>query len=177
MKTHIMKNKELKVKLGGAPLPFILFGYALIITCLGVNWDYWYLIPILLLIGIFLITIKDRLLIDFERKTLYKYTLLLFMKKGEYFDLSEVQYISMVKVNVSQRMYVQSISTTTSETMIMSNLIFSNNKRIQLYNMKYQESLRLNTLIANGLGIKILDITSGEKKWIEPTMKATAAVV
>lgn len=165
-----MEHKELKIKLGGLPLPFVIFGYVLILAGLGINLEYCFIMPILIVIGLFLITVKDRLLFDFEKRTMFKYSLLLFMKKGEYIDLSEVEYISMVRVKISQRMYVQSISTTIDETMIWSNLIYPNNKRIQLYRKKYQESRKLNTIIANGLGIKILDVSTGGKNWIEPTV-------
>ncbi len=163
-----MENKELIVKNGGFPLTFVIFGYALITSVLLTDFQYWYISIVLAIIGLLIVTAKDRLLFNFKDKTLYKYSQFLFFKKGEYIDLKETEYIAMVRVNVSQRMYVQSISTTVSEVMMATNLIFPNNKRLPIYRRKYEESMNLNTQIANGLQIKILDLSTREKVWIDP---------
>ncbi|MCU4177816.1 hypothetical protein [Carboxylicivirga sp. N1Y90] len=162
------ENNQLKLKLGGLPVPFVLFGYALIITGLLASIEFWYIQILLIIVGLFLVTARDRMIIDYSSKSLYKYSTYLFMKKGETFDISEVDYISMVRVNVSQRMYHQSISTTLDNVMLTTNLIFPNNKRMKLFRKKFEECKQLTEEISNGLGIKVLDVSTGKKNWIEP---------
>ena len=167
-----MNNKELKVKLGGLPAPFVIFGYAIIITSFMLDYHLWYVSILLLLIGLLAVTARDRMIFNFDDKTLYKYSTFLFFKKGETIDLSKTEYISMVRVNVSQRMYHTSISTTVSEEMMLTNLIFPDNKRLPIYRKKYEESMMLNKKISDGLNVKILDLSTREKNWIAPQARA-----
>jgi hypothetical protein len=163
-----MEQNELKIKLGGLPLPYVMMGYMLIVVGIVITPNYPYIMPVLIIIGIFLITLKERLLFNFDKKTMYKYSLLFFMKKGEYFDLSEASYISMIRVNITRQMNVLSITTSVNEAMIRSSIIFPDNKKMLLYRMKHEESMKFNKIIANKLNMKILDISSGQKVWIEP---------
>lgn len=158
----------LKISLGRLPLPFVFFGYAIILTGLAALLDYWYISVPIILLGLFFVTARDYLVIDFARKRLIKTSTYLFMKNSKIVDVSNAEFISLVRVNVSQQLYHQSIGTTINDVMLSAYVIFPGNKKIKLFRKKFEESKALTSTIANGLQLRLLDLSTGKKVWMEP---------
>ncbi len=164
---NAMHQNQLLIKLP-IPMPLVIIGCVLIAVGLMTGINSWYVMIPILLAGIFCISVRDRLLFDFKEKTLYKYSLFIFLKRGEYIKLHQAEYISMIPVILSQNLYMRGPTHTLTDTAVVTNLIFPNHKIVKLYRMNYEASLKYNKVISNGLNVKIMISSSGNHEWIEP---------
>ena len=126
---------------------------------------------ITLLLGILLVFSYQGILVDAEEKKYLKYDRFLSFKLGNWQDLSTPCYVTIVRIKLSSRRTAASPMVTPEEGQRAKaykvNLVVEGDERFvgicrgTRENM-IQEALRLGSY----LGIRVLDFTTHEKKWI-----------
>ncbi|GEM_PF-6369589 len=168
-----MKN-VIRIENGKLPMQFMLIGFVLIVLSIFFVVENQIIGAVLVIPGIFIIAIREGVLVDNENKSVFRYIKIFVFEKKELIDFSEVKYLSMVKVNVKQTMNVLTISNTQSKIMRKVNLIFENNKHKQLFQCNLLDALEKAKLVANITELKILNLTHGKEEWINPTKTPVA---
>ncbi|MEA3317073.1 MAG: hypothetical protein U9R54_03880, partial [Bacteroidota bacterium] len=123
---------------------------------------------ILFLLGVSIVFIHQGIMLDNDNKLIYRYIKLFVFEKKAAIDFSKVEYLSIVKVNFKQTMNVLTISNTQSKTMYKVNLIFVNNKYKELFKGELSDVIEKSKLIADTWNLRILNLSTGKKEWIEP---------
>lgn len=80
-----------------------------------------------------------------------------------------VEYLGLVRVGLGRKMWVQSIQTDTSEMMCKFNLVHPNNKFTTMGYGKKEQMFAMAERVAKSSNLKIYDVTTPEKKWINPS--------
>lgn len=145
---------------------FILGGL-LVVTGISLIINSIYYGIILLFIGLVIVLSKKGLKFDLKNKRIMFYFKIAFYTSGHWEDFSDLSYIALVKVNISQQMNVVSLSGTSSEMKVKMNFIKSNNKIVPIYTERKTIILPLARKIAKGFNVDIFDNTAGKKYWIK----------
>ncbi len=144
----------LKYKTGKLPINYIALGVLLFVVSI------WRLIIqdwvgiIYLLIAILFLFIESGFMIDTERKKLKKYTGLFALRNGDWMDISSVVNLQIVKVRVSQTMFV--ISIRRIESKVVYKLIMNlPNRKLDLMSGEKEKILKSANEVSSALNITI----------------------
>lgn len=144
----------LKYKTGKLPINYIALGVLLFVVSI------WRLIIqdwigiIYLLIAILFLFIESGFMIDIERKKLKKYTGLFALRSGDWMDISLVENLQIVKVRVSQAMFV--ISIRRIESKVVYKLIMNlPNRKLELMSGEKEKILISANEVSSALNITI----------------------
>lgn len=156
---EIKKKRELinLFILGGL---FVVLGIMLIVQTI-------YYGIILLFIGLIIVLSKKGIRIDEKNKRLMHYFKIVFYTSGNWEDFSDISYIALVKVSLSQQMNVVSVTGSSSEVQTKMNFVKSNNKVVPIYTDRKTKIFPLAEKIAKAFHIDIYDNTEGKKHWIK----------
>ena len=130
----------------------------------------WFIKIPLVVMGIALITSRDRLAIDFENRRIMKYALILGYRWGKWLPADRAKYISLVRIRMHRNENFISITRHSTKAMVKANLIFSKKHYVTLFREKGDNALEMVKTIALGFDLKILDMTGKGKQWIEPNI-------
>ena len=156
---EIKKKRELinLFILGGL---LVVLGFVLVIQTIYYGF-------ILFVIGLLIVLSKKGLMIDTKNKRIIHYFKILFYTSGTWEDFSDISYIALVKVNLSQQMNVVSVTGSSSEVQVKMNFVKSNKKLVSVYTDIKKNIFPLAEKIAKGFNVDIYDNTDGKKQWIK----------
>jgi len=150
-------------------LNFLMFGYLFVIlgiislltgNLIGVAF---------LILGLLIVTLKKGIIVDTKNKQIIHYkTIALFYTKKTFTDITNVKYIALVRVKLTQNMNVGSITglTNYSEMQVKFNFIMNDRKIIPLYIERKKNVFPIAEKISKDLGVKVYDNSEGKKVWI-----------
>lgn len=164
-----MNNQNLiTMKKKNELLNILMFGYVFII--IGIYSLVFLNISglIFIIIGL-IVTFKKGIIVDTKNKRIINYkTYALFYTKKEFTDISNVQYIALIRVNLRQQMNVGPITGLSdySEMQVKLNFITNSKTVIPLYVERKKNVFPVAKQIAKGLNLRIFDNSEGKKVWI-----------
>lgn len=165
-------KKQFKKKEDALPLNFFILGIVLIaLSIIGIFFIKSSLIPftlIMILPGIFLVSVRFGMIIDFDEKVMIKYWRIFSKRFEKRVSLEKVKYLSLVNVRLQDHFSSKACTYHTVEILCKLNLVISRKDYIPFSYEKKKQALDQAKKIANGLNLRILDMTSGKEEWIEP---------
>ncbi len=163
-KSNITDIKTSKISILRYIIAIILFLLSLITILVGLYGGL-----VLFIIGLLVILYKEGIKVDAENKKIMMHVgLAKLVIKDKWIDVANSQYISVVRVRLTQRSYSHVTSRLSSSVQCKVNIILPNKRYISLYRNKNDKAIKLAKSIANILNLRILDLSHGEKNWIEP---------
>lgn len=166
-------NNQFEERSGSLPPNFIVLGIMLILISISgffIFLSLWQILVsvILAVIGGFLFFIREGLIIDFENKKMRFYWSIFSYKNGRWKSISDVKYLSLVRVKMQETFSVRACSSTFMEYKYKLNLICSNNQHSRILIGNFETLKDKALIIAKGLNVKIYDNSEKEKQWIQP---------
>lgn len=130
----------------------------------------WFLKIPFILLGLGLITSRDKLAVDFENRRIMKYVQMFGIKIGKWENVSQARYIALVRIRMSRSENFLTIGTQRTKILVKANLIFSNKKYITLFKLKADKAFEIVKVIATGFELDIMDFTRKRKRKISPNV-------
>ena len=121
---------------------------------------------LILLFSSTVLTLKNGIKFDFLERKYLKYFKVFGFSSGNWEELNDLKYISIVPVILKQRYNVLSIGMETQDKQCKINFIYRNNKYDSIIRNKYAKILPIAKDLANGFNVDILDISNGKKEWL-----------
>lgn len=164
MESHIYTKQS-----GRFVLPqFQILGVILLIVGIALAYQLNPFSILMLLIGTPLSSLATGVQINFRKKIYRTYIRILGFKYGKWVTIPAIDYVTVFVGHYSQDMGVASISKTDNYSDFKINLIVSKTQRFDAggFNNK-PEALKTAENIAREIGVKLLDFTSLELRWVE----------
>jgi len=163
------EKKVLKIKKKKELLNILIAGYFFI--AIGIFSIFYanYFGILFILAGLLVVTYKKGELIDFENKQIIHYKTIAFYTFKKFEDISNIKYVAMVRVRLSQVMNVATISGMVNydEMQVKINLITVDKKVVSIITDLRKNIFPLAEKIAKGLNVNLFDNSEGKKVWIE----------
>ncbi len=156
----------IKIKKQYELLNILILGIFLILIGIILIFQSKYFGSIFIIFGFLIVTFKKGILIDTELKKIKYFKKFAFILFGDYSDISDIQYIALVRVNLTQQMNAASIPGTFSDVQVKLNIIMNDKRRIELIADRKNRIMPLAEQIAKGFDVNIYDNSEGKKLWI-----------
>ncbi len=160
-------NNIIDIKKKYELLNILILGFLLILIGMIFIFQKTYFGSIFILVGLLIVTFKKGVLIDTKLKKIKYYKKFVFKIIGNWSDISDVQYIALVKVNLTQQMNTLTVPGTFSDVQIKLNFIMKNKNVVQVITDKKSKIMLLAEKISEDLKIDIYDNSEGKKLWIK----------
>lgn len=163
MESHIYTKQS-----GRFVLPqFQILGVILLIVGIALAYQLNPWSILILLIGTPLSSLATGVQINFRKKIYRTYIRILGFKYGKWVTIPAIDYVTVFVGHYSQDMGVASISKTDNYSDFKINLIVSKTQRFDAGGFaKKSEAFEKAKFISNKFGVRLLDFSSGEPKWI-----------
>ena len=160
-------NNLIDVKIKTQFINFLILGFLLIIVGGILIFQTQYIGILLVVLGLLIVTSKKGLKIDTKNKKIKYYKKISFKEFGEWTDINDIQYIALMRVNVTQQVNAITVPGNYTETQVKLSFITNNKKIIPIITDKKKKIIPIAEKIAKGFNIKIFDNSEGKKVWID----------
>jgi|GEM_PF-5119101 len=127
----------------------------------------------LLLFAALLVGFRRGYLVDTDQASFSSYRSLFGVRKTyNHRALADLEYISLVRIKTSQTMWVESIQTSVSDVQCKLNFIKGKRNLIPIAVGEKDKLMKKAVRIANCADLKIFDMTTANKEWIEPSKES-----
>ena len=123
----------------------------------------------MILTGIFLVSLRFGVIIDFDNKIMIKYKRIFSKRFDKITSLENVRYIALVNIRLQEHFASKACSYNTVDIRCKLNLVINRKEYIPFSLEKRDIAMDQARQIANGLNLRILDMSTGKEVWIEPT--------
>ena len=148
-------------------LNVLILGFFLIIIGFVLILQTRYYSLIFSLTGLLIVTFKKGILIDTENKRIKRYKKIAFKTIGKWENFSNIHYIALIRVNLTQKMNAVTIPGSFSDVQVKLNFVMNDKKIIPLYTDRGKKVMPLSEKIAKGFNVDIFDNSEGKKLWIK----------
>jgi len=148
-------------------LNVLILGFFLIIIGFVLILQTRYYSLIFSLAGLLIVTFKKGILVDTENKRIKRYKKIAFKTTGKWEDFSNINYIALIRVNLTQKMNAVTIPGNFSDVQVKLNFVMNDKKIIPLYTDRRNKVIPLSEKIAKGFNVDIFDNSEGKKQWIK----------
>jgi len=148
-------------------LNVLILGFFLIIIGFVLILQTRYYSLIFSLTGLLIVTFKKGILIDTENKRIKRYKKIAFKTIGKWENFSNIHYIALIRVNLTQKMNAVTIPGSFSDVQVKLNFVMNDKKIIPLYTDRRNKVMPISEKIAKGFNVDIFDNSEGKKLWIK----------